>query len=125
MDGKPEQFKRLYDGLEKGGQVKDSLSDEGKLFSFLNVAIKIVKTENVMFGGGKSDENLISKYVSPNFVEDDDEEEESEDEIQSVDETDDDEEDEEEAIKEFEMEEVDMTGGSPPEESPSESPKEN
>ena len=64
MDGKPEQFKRLHDGLEKGGQLKDQLSDEGKLFSFLNVAIKIVKTENVMFGGGVSDENLISRYIS-------------------------------------------------------------
>ena len=40
MDGKPEQFKKLYEGLNKVGQIKEILSDEAKLFSFLNVSIK-------------------------------------------------------------------------------------
>ena len=64
MDGKPEQFNKLYKAFESDGNLRDKLSDNGKLFSFLNVGIKIIKVEDVMFGGGVKDENLISRYIS-------------------------------------------------------------
>ena len=110
LNGKPEQFKRLYEGLEKAGQIKDTLSDEGKLFSFLNVAVKIVKTENVMFGGGRNDENLISRFISNDFVDDDsDSEESSEESNENVNEEEEIEQEEElEQEKEIEQEEENL-----------------
>ena len=117
--GKTDSFKKIYEGFSKGGQLKDELSDEGKLFSFLNVCIKIIKKENVMFGGGtKNSKDLINKFISSDFVEEedlDDERDENEDDDEEEEEVEDEEEDEEveedeeedEAIKEQNELEID------------------
>ena len=65
-------FDRIYKSLPKG-ELKSELSDEGKAFSFLNTTIKIVKTVNTMFGGGKEEKkNIISSFISNDFVEEED-----------------------------------------------------
>ena len=70
MDGKHVKFDRMYDSFIKQGLLKEEISEEGKLFSFLNVSITIIKTENVMFGGGNKKENdIISSYVSNEILE--------------------------------------------------------
>ena len=73
MIGKSESFQNIYKGFLKDGHIKEELSDEGKLFSFLNVAIKIIKKENIMFGGGIEDStDLINKFISSDFLEEND-----------------------------------------------------
>uniref|UniRef100_A0A6C0JC56 mRNA (guanine-N(7))-methyltransferase n=1 Tax=viral metagenome TaxID=1070528 RepID=A0A6C0JC56_9ZZZZ len=91
MMGKTETFKNIYNGFSKSGHIKEELSNEGQLFSFLNVAIKIIKKENIMFGGGNKDStDLLSNFISNDFTELN-EDEEDEDDAEDVEDIEDDE----------------------------------
>jgi hypothetical protein len=62
-------FDKIYKSLPSG-ELKNELTDEGKAFSFLNTSIKIIKTENIMMGGGSNEEkkSLISNFISNDFL---------------------------------------------------------
>jgi len=74
MDGKPMKFDKMYDSFSKEGLIKEELTEEGKLFSFFNVSITILKTEDIMFGGGvkEVDSNIISNYISNEIIDNSD-----------------------------------------------------